>query len=676
MLDRSSFTRFTAGLGLSLLTCQSVALSNGDFTNLNTRTTGNQHYTTTANKGTLPSWMLLSGTGGIIETNGVPAATDQSAFRFHTLTANFGDNKLDQCIPLDASKDLSISFQARTNVSPVSNDLRLRLNPHFYADMATCEKDMQNDSTANRLGGGGLHNADRDIRLGSVGGFQPNQWKTITAATHGTTGPLTHSAGDLPVGTKAMRFSIRLRDDSASASRYIWLDDIKVTQTGSVANLIRNGNFDHIDVNHNDYLVGSSGWRLNRDGDTSLRAGAGALAFAKNGSNAVYFQSLTGNFGSSSLDQCVPVTGTADLRPSVSVLSLSPHDDLGIRLNVDFYTSSNCSSGVNNGLQLREDFALNNLPGTWRYLVTSEARTTAALSGIQSARISVRLRDRSNSANNGPDGFQRTIYVNSLNLEAAFSCDAPAEIGMYEVKAYLNPDVVLNGSQKLISNVRNEFDTGTSVRKFMVHFLDTDTLDLHGEGWSIRTRKREDQSTHRLQYKKRFPLGGGTLDSTLHTAYSQGINACHGNEVEVDWGYSNRTISFQRNDDLTLGHSGLNLPNLADTKTIAANNAIPLLIDWNATGWGLDQIDDARLYGNVYFERYIGDFDGLELNIEIWHILNAAGTGLEYLVEASFKTTNALTATVKRAELLQLLDNEGWLLTDSALKTETIMERY
>ena len=49
---------------------------------------------------------------------------------------------------------------------------------------------------------------------------------------------------------------------------------------------------------------------------------------------------------------------------------------------------------------------------------------------------------------------------------------------------------------------------------------------------------------------------------------------------------------------------------------------------------------------------------------------------MEYLVEASFKTGNALTAANERDQLFQFMDSKGWLLTDSALKTETIMERY
>lgn len=677
MLKHFSSGFFTLGLGIAVCSPCSLALDNNDFTDLNNRAAGNQHYTTTAGKGALPAWTLLGANGGVIETLGVAAATDQSVFRFHTLTANFGDNKLDQCIPLDANKDLDISFQVRTNVSPVSNDLRLRLNPNFYSDMESCEKDMQSDSTSRRLTTGSLHNADRDIRLGSVSGLQANQWQTITAATHGTTGPLTHSASDLPAGTRAMRVSLRIRDDAASSSRRIWIDDIQITQTGSSDNLVRNGNFDHIDVRHQDYLFANSGWRLDRDGDVTLRAGAGVLDTTPSGNNAFYFQSLTGNFGSSSLDQCVPVNGTTDLRPSVAVMSHTPHDALGIRLNVDFYSSHDCSSGVNNGLQLREDFSLNNLPGEWRTLITGDTRSAAALSGIQSARLSIRARDRSNSANNGPDNFQRTLYIDAANLNAALSCDAPAEVGAYEVKALLNPDIVLNSSQKLISNVRDEFATGTSVRKFMVQFLDTNALDLYDEGWSIRTRKREDQNTYRLQYKKRQTVETGTLASTLQKAYQQGINICNSNDVEVDWGYSKQTISFQRNVDLTLPlYSGLTLPNLADNQTIATANIVPLLVNWNSTGWGYDQIDNARLFGSVYFERYTGDFNGQELNIEIWHIRNEAGTAMEYLVEASFKTGNALTAANEREQLFQLLDNKGWLLTDSALKTETIMERY
>lgn len=677
MLKYFSSGFVTLGLGIAVLSPCSLALDNNNFSQLNSRTAGSQHYTTAAGKGALPAWTLLGTNGGVIETLGVAAATDQSVFRFHTLSANFGDNKLDQCMPLDANQDLSISFQVRTNVSPVSNDLRLRVNPTFYSDMESCEKDMQGDATTRRLTSGSLANADRDIRLGSVSGLQTNQWQTITAATHGTSGPLIHSASDFPAGTNAMRFSLRVRDDAASSARRIWVDDIQITQPGSSDNLVRNGNFDHIDVRHQDYLLANSGWRLDRDGDTALRAGAGELNTTSVGNKAFYFQNLTGNFGSSSLDQCVAVSGTADLRPSVRVMSPTPHDALGIRLNADFYSSHDCSSGVNSGLQLREDFVLNNVPGEWRNLVTTDLRNTAALSGIQSARISIRARDRSNSAGTGPDNFQRTLFVDSANMDAALSCDAPAEVGSYEVKALLNPDIVLNSSQKLISSVRNELATGTSVRKFMVQFMDTNALDLYDEGWSIRTRKREDQNTYRLQYKKRQAVTTGTIASTLQTAYQQGVTLCNSNEVEVDWGYSRKTVSFQRNVDLTLPlYSGLNLPNLADNKTIAAANIVPLLTHWNSTGWGYDQIDNARLFGSVYFERYTGDFNGLELNIEIWHIRNETGTAMEYLVEASFKTGNALTAANERDQLFQLLDSKGWLLTDSALKTETIMERY
>jgi hypothetical protein len=667
----------SASLCLFLLPTTSYAVSNGDFSSLSSRATGDLHYATSSGKGVMPLWMLLTSTGGMIETNGVAAAVGNSAFRFHTLTANFGDNKLDQCIPLDETKDLSISFQARTNVSPISNDLRIRVNPNFYADMASCEKDLQTDSTTNRLTTGSFANVDRDIRLGSVGGFQANQWQTITSATHGTTGSMTQTASNLPSGTQAMRFSIRVRDDSASSSRYIWLDDIKVTQPGSSANLIRNSDFSHIDVSDNAFLVSSNGWQLDRDGDSSLRAGAGSLAFALSGNNAFYFQSLSGNFGSNKLEQCIAVTGLDDLRPSLSVMSHSPDDDLNVRLNVDFYSSNNCGSGEDTNLQLREDFSINNLPGEWRRLVGTEERTAVELNGIHSAKISVRARDRSNSTNDGPDGFQRTLYIDDVNIDANIACDAPAVVDMYEVKFSLDPDEVLTSSHNLKNALKTEFDTSSTVRKFNVQFLETNSLDLNDEGWSIRTRKREDQSTHRLQFKKRYAVGSSTFASILQTGYTEGLNACSGLEVEVDWGYNNRTLSHQLNLDLSLpGYSGLALPTLSDTRDIATNNAMDQLINWSATAWGQTQIDDARLYGAIYFERYEGDFDGLELKIEIWHLIDEHGTGEDYLVEASFKTSNAVTASTKRLELMQLLDNEGWLLPVDALKTQVVLSRY
>jgi hypothetical protein len=67
---------------------------------------------------------------------------------------------------------------------------------------------------------------------------------------------------------------------------------------------------------------------------------------------------------------------------------------------------------------------------------------------------------------------------------------------------------------------------------------------------------------------------------------------------------------------------------------------------------------------------------GLQLYIEVWPIRNAAGTGTEYVVEASFKTTNQTTASTKHDELITYLQGKGWFLAQDSLKTQLIMDRY
>jgi hypothetical protein len=67
---------------------------------------------------------------------------------------------------------------------------------------------------------------------------------------------------------------------------------------------------------------------------------------------------------------------------------------------------------------------------------------------------------------------------------------------------------------------------------------------------------------------------------------------------------------------------------------------------------------------------------GLQLYIEVWPIRNAAGTGTEYVVEASFKTTSQTTASTKHDELITYLQGKGWFLAQDSLKTQLIMDRY
>jgi len=66
----------------------------------------------------------------------------------------------------------------------------------------------------------------------------------------------------------------------------------------------------------------------------------------------------------------------------------------------------------------------------------------------------------------------------------------------------------------------------------------------------------------------------------------------------------------------------------------------------------------------------------LTTEFRVWPLKNAAGTGTEYIVEASFKTTSRTTASTKHDELTTFLQGKGWFLAQDSLKTSLIMERY
>lgn len=389
-----------AAMAALLLPWTAQALDNGDFSDLDQRGLGDVDYSTEGGIGFLPSWTLLTPTGGLIRTGVGFGAQGDSAFGFNALDDGFGTNKLEQCLPIDPDQSLSLRYAVRTSVS--SSDVRSRLNPNFYPDMAACEENLQADANSNRLSFA-RSNEDIDLQL------------TIDANTWVDTTPVVFAASDLPEEARVLRISLRARDRSGQSAE-VFFDNVRATQGESQANLIRNGSFEHLDVVDGDFLNADSGWYVERD--AGLRAAAGAVSFAQSGNNVFYFESLTGNFGASRLDQCVPVTGDDTLRPSVRAMSLTPDDDLNLRVNLAFFTDNACTDAADSALNLEQDFSVNGDSGQWLTFTTDDSREAAALAGIGSARLSLRARDRSSPEGNVPGPFARTLYLDDVNLVA------------------------------------------------------------------------------------------------------------------------------------------------------------------------------------------------------------------------------------------------------------------
>ncbi|KAK6537213.1 hypothetical protein TWF694_011410 [Orbilia ellipsospora] len=255
---------------------------------------------------------------------------------------------------------------------------------------------------------------------------------------------------------------------------------------------------------------------------------------------------------------------------------------------------------------------------------------------------------------------------------------SPNMVPDYEVKLLMNPTVVLGTDFKLKPTVLSTFSMPTTVTKMNVQFLDKSNEEIYNAGWSPRIRKIEDEDDFELTYKKRYPITNGDINAALTTANTEGFDSGDtGYEAQVEWGYQKQTLSISREKSSSdSGYSGMDLPNQSDSRDYLIDEAPDKFDDWLYNNWGTTALASARIFGPILAKRSIGTWSGLQLYIEVWPIKNAAGTGIEYIVEASFKTTSATTAASKQADLITLLTNKGWFLAQDSLKTQLIMERY
>lgn len=266
----------------------------------------------------------------------------------------------------------------------------------------------------------------------------------------------------------------------------------------------------------------------------------------------------------------------------------------------------------------------------------------------------------------------------TVALGAAGSAHAASNMTPdYEVKLLMSPAAVLGSDHKLTGPVLSAFGMPTTVTKMNVQFLD-DAKELYDNGWSPRIRKTEGESGFELTYKKRYPITGGDIDGTLTTANAEGFDSGDtGYEAQVEWGYQKQTLSISRPKSASSsGYSGMELPGTSNSRSMLISNAPDKFDDWLFGGWGTDVLGVSRIYGPVLAKRSIGTWSGMTLYVEVWPILNAAGTGTEDIVEASFKTTSRTTASTKHDSLIAYLQSKGWFLAQDSLKTQLIMDRY
>lgn len=166
---------------------------------------------------------------------------------------------------------------------------------------------------------------------------------------------------------------------------------------------------------------GPPGWTLSLDRDEQ-RGLVEDAEFALSGGRAFRFNALGRGFGDSRMDQCVVLDQPFDaLMLSVHVRTEEPDPELALRLRVDFYADELCDNDSANAdaEQIGTDVGLSEdrvAPGEW-VRIESATRLASELGGdVRSARISIRLRDRSNGGQ--PRDPARVVWFDQVSLEA------------------------------------------------------------------------------------------------------------------------------------------------------------------------------------------------------------------------------------------------------------------
>ena len=150
-------------------------------------------------------WTPLIGSGiredarVVIETVDFAFGDSRNVMYFSDLQTGYGDNKLEQCVAFDATRDFRFSLAVRTTAA--SNDLRVRVNPNLYSSMDSCNEDLAADDNGQRLSGTN-NNEDFDFQLGAAE-IEANEWTQLEDG---------FAAGAFPENASVVRLSIRARD--------------------------------------------------------------------------------------------------------------------------------------------------------------------------------------------------------------------------------------------------------------------------------------------------------------------------------------------------------------------------------------------------------------------------------------------------------------------------------
>ena len=176
--------------------------------------------------------------------------------------------------------------------------------------------------------------------------------------------------------------------------------------------------------------------------------------------------------------------------------------------------------------------------------------------------------------------------------------------------------------------------------------------------------------------KKRYSVPGSDVTSVIRSAETEGFLLS--DEVwslEVEWGYSGMTLSISAESTEEAGeHTSITELNPADAIAMVKKNLPTEEKDWKTESWGINMLETAQMMGPVFFKRYTGEYQGMEVQVEVWEIRGAESD--KYITEISFKAQDYEEAATVREKLMESLDNQGILVKKDSLKTQQILDAF
>ncbi len=268
--------------------------------------------------------------------------------------------------------------------------------------------------------------------------------------------------------------------------------------------------------------------------------------------------------------------------------------------------------------------------------------------------------------------FVMVIAIVVLSASAVFADDLDYTV---EVKFLLDSSKVLDADYVLNKDVQELFAVEKTNNR-VVLYVDTPDKTFNNGGWTNRIREKDGKKNIEITYKKRYNLKDGDLSAAMAQAAKDDPMLLAGDyEAEVDWSFDKMVLSFSIEQKITKPEGGIKGMSEADlVKNLLEN------IPRDEAGWMFAKLHsksfpNARIAGPVDYIRYIGEYKGVEIDIEVWQVPTKAA-GIEYITELSFEGDSIEEAAPLRDEIMQMLEERGVLLHESSLKTSMILDAF